>query len=53
MQIDNPKAKKAIAEAMKHTDFDCADWEMVTLEAIALEILVQLGAKGMFVVTLL
>ena len=50
MKIDNEKAKKAIAEAMKYSDFDCTSWDVDILEALALEILVVLGGKGMFVV---
>ena len=52
MKINNPAAKKAIAEAMKQSEFDCADWEIDTLEELALEILVYLGARGIFVVTI-
>lgn len=50
MKIDNRKAQKAIAEAMKYSDFDCTMWDMDILEALALEILVSIGGKGMFVV---
>lgn len=52
MTIDNQAVKKALAEAMKRSSYDCADWDMDVLESLALEILVTLGSQGMFIIKL-
>ena len=43
------KVKIAIAEAMKHSEFDCSTWSMETLEKLSKEIILSLSTRSMFV----
>lgn len=52
MKIDNRLATKELIAAIRRTDFDCAEWPEDVLEKLALELLVELCANGMFIVKL-
>ena len=52
LKIDNPVAKQIIASAIKGSELDCCDWPLETCGELALEILIALGSRGMFVVSM-
>ena len=53
MRIDNPKAKTALVLALKDCGYDCCTWDYEVLESLALEIIVSLGARGLFIVDMI
>jgi hypothetical protein len=53
MKINNPKAVETISTAIKRSELDCCDWQQDTCRELAMEILVALAARSMFVVEMM